>query len=85
MKDIFEKNKHGFDSESRTLTHFVAFKEHMTNKCLAKPSRRLLLTALYTAYDSRRLHEEDQLQFSNSKHIPFLLNKQKFHFRMIVH
>ena len=40
-----------FDSKSRTWTHFVAFKEHLYGrqaKCLAKPSRSLLLTALYS-------------------------------------
>ena len=38
-----------FDSKSRTLTHFVAFEEQIYGrqaKCLAKPSRSLLLTAL---------------------------------------
>ena len=42
MKDIFEENKHGFDSSRRTLTHFVAFEENKADKCLAKPSRILL-------------------------------------------
>ena len=43
LTDIFEESKHGFDSKSRTLTHFVAFEEHMVDKCLAKPSRSLVL------------------------------------------
>ena len=29
---IFEENAYGFDGKSRTLTHFVAFEEHMANK-----------------------------------------------------
>ena len=40
-----------FDSKSRTLTHFVAYEEHIYGrqaKSLAKPSRSLLLTALYS-------------------------------------
>ena len=32
--------------QSRTLTHLVKFEEHIADKCLAKPSRSLLLTAL---------------------------------------
>ena len=35
--------------QSRTLlTHLVAFEEHIADKCLAKASRSLLLTALYS-------------------------------------
>ena len=29
--------------QSRTLTHFFAFEEHMADKCLAKPSQTLSL------------------------------------------
>ena len=47
MKDIFYQNKQGFESKSRALTHFVAFEEHMADKCHAKPPWSLLLTALY--------------------------------------
>ena len=46
LTDIFEENKHGFDSKSRTLTHFAAFEERMANKWLAKPSRSLLQLAI---------------------------------------
>ena len=40
----------------------------MANKCLAKPSRTLL----------QRLHEENQLWFSNSKHFRFYWKKKHF-------
>ena len=53
LKDIFEENKHGFDSYSRTLTHLVAFEEHMADKCLAKPSRSLLQLAILGVYIRR--------------------------------
>ena len=36
LKVVFEKNKHVFDSKSRTLTHSVAFEEHMADKCLVQ-------------------------------------------------
>ena len=42
MKNWQEENKNGFDSKSRTLTHFVAFEERMADKWLVKPSRSLL-------------------------------------------
>ena len=32
-KDTFEENKQGFDGKSPTLTHFIAFEEHMADKC----------------------------------------------------
>ena len=35
---------------SRTLTHFVAFEEHMAKKCLAKPSQSLLQLAILGVY-----------------------------------
>ena len=34
FKDIFEENKHCFDGKSCTLTHFVAFEEHMSEKAI---------------------------------------------------
>ena len=77
LKDIFEENKQGFDGKSCTLTHFVAFEEHIADKCLAKPSRSLLLTAL-SSCNTRRLHHEDQLRFSNSKHFHFYWTKKHF-------
>ena len=43
-------------------------KNIMANKCLAKPSRTLL----------QRLHEENQLWFSNSKHFQFYWKKKHF-------
>ena len=46
LTDIFEENKNGFDSKSRTLTHFVAFEERMADKWLSKPSRSLLQLAI---------------------------------------
>ena len=46
LKVIFQKNKQGFDSQSRTLTHFVAFEDHMADNCLAKPSQSLLQLAI---------------------------------------
>ena len=53
--------------QSRTLTRLVKFEEHVPNKCLAKPSRSLLLTALY-----------NQLRFSGSKHFHFHWTKKHF-------
>ena len=50
----------------------------MANKCNAKPSRSLLLTALYTAWNSQLLHEGNQLRFSNSKHSRFYWTKKHF-------
>ena len=35
-KDIFQENKQGFDVESRTLTHFVAFEEHMADEAILR-------------------------------------------------
>ena len=72
LQDIFEENKHGFDSHSRTLTHFVAFEEHMADKCLAKPSRGLLQLAIPGVY------EENKLRFSDSKHFRFYWIKRHF-------
>ena len=46
MKNWQEENKNGFDSKSRTLTHFVAFEERMADKWLSKPSRSLLQLAI---------------------------------------
>ena len=46
----------------------------MADKCLAKPLRSLLLTAVHC--DSRGLHEETQLRFSNSKHFRFYWTKK---------
>ena len=80
LQDIFEENKHGFDSQSRTLTHFVAFEEQMADKCLAKPSRSLLQLAILGVYK-----KGNWLRFSNSKHFLFFFNKETFHFRMIFH
>ena len=50
MKDIFQETKQGFDSKSRTLTHFVAFEEHMADKCFEKTVAKSLAdgTALYS-------------------------------------
>ena len=53
LKDIFEENKQGFDGKGRLLTNFVAFEEQ-GDKCLAKPSRSLLLRSLYRAILSFR-------------------------------
>ena len=46
MKNWQEENKNGFDSKSRTLSHFVAFEERMADKWLSKPSRSLLQLAI---------------------------------------
>ena len=35
-KDIFQENKQSFDVESRTLTHFVAFEEHMADEAILR-------------------------------------------------
>ena len=45
---MFEENKQGFDGQSCTSTHFVAFEEPIADKCLAQLSPSLLLTALYS-------------------------------------
>ena len=44
---------HGFDSLNRTLTHSIAFEEHMVDKCLAKPSQSLLQFAILGVYMRR--------------------------------
>ena len=38
-KDIFEEKKDDFDGKSRTLTDFVAFEEHMTDKAISSVSQ----------------------------------------------
>ena len=35
-KDTFQEIKQGFDGESRTLTHFVAFEEHMVDEAILR-------------------------------------------------
>ena len=66
---MFEENKQGLDGQSCTSTHFVAFEEHVADKCLAKPSPSLLLTALYSLQFSAFLYMRINLtRFSNGKH-----------------
>ena len=49
LEDIFEENKRvAVLAVKAVLSYFVAFEEHIADKCLAKPSRSLLLTALYS-------------------------------------
>ena len=71
---------HGFDSKSRTLTHFIAFEEHMAVKCLAKSSRSLLPTALYSNVYTRRINY-DSATVDNS----VFIEQRKKNNRMIFH
>ena len=48
IEQYIRGNQAGFDVNSRTLTHFIACKEHIADKGLAKPSRRVLLQVLYS-------------------------------------
>ena len=77
MKNWQEENKNGFDSKSRTLTHFVAFEERMADKWLSKPSRSLLQLAILGVcmrrikYDSATVNnsvfiEQRNISFQNN-------------------
>ena len=74
LKDIFEENKHGFDSQSCTLTHFVAFEEHMADKCLAKPSRSILQLSILRILGVFTWRESITIQ----QHFSFYCTKKHF-------
>ena len=80
MKDIFEENKQGFDSKSRTLTHFVVFEEHYGRRVSRKTVAKSLADVAHTAilqvymrrinYDSATVHisvsiEQRNISFQN--------------------
>ena len=66
--------------QSRTLlTHLVAFEEHIADKCLAKPSRSLLLTALYSLqFLAFTPGQSITIQQQYSKHFHFYWTKKHF-------
>ena len=82
------KSEQGFDSKTRTLTHFFPFEEHTANKAILHVSvlqnhHEVSCWRHRTACNSLHLHEENQLRFINSKHFRFYSTKKHFHFRMI--
>ena len=79
--EVSSPNMQGFDSKSRTLTHFVVFEEHMAGKAILSVSsnrREVSCWRRCTACNSLHLHEENQLRFSNSKHFHFYSTKKHF-------
>ena len=52
------------DGKSRTLTHFVAFEEHMAAKCLAKPSSSLFQLAILGVYMRRITYDSATVNIS---------------------
>ena len=78
LKDIFEENKLGFDSKSRTLTHFVAFEEHYGRRVSRKTVAKSSSCWRCTHCNSPGLHEENQLRLSNSTHFRFYWTKKHF-------
>ena len=51
-------------NKSRTLTYFVAFEEHMADKCLAKPSRSLSQFAILGVYIRRITYDSATVNIS---------------------
>ena len=65
--------------QSRILTHFFVFEEHMADKCLAKPSRSLLPTALYSLqFSAFTWGESITIQQQYGKHFHFYWTKKHF-------
>ena len=80
LKDTFKENKQGFDGKSRTLTHFVAFEEHMANKATRSVSqnRRQVscwrrCTACVLCIYMRRINYDSatvNISFENLRYLP---------------
>ena len=73
--------KHGFDGKGRTLTHLVAFEEHMADKVSRKTVAKLLLTALYRLQFSAFLYMRRINYDSATVNISVFIEQRKISFQ----
>ena len=83
MKDIFEENKQGFDSKSRTLTHFVAFEEYMVNKVVSHKTitKSLADSIVQLAIPGVLIHKENQYYDSATVNISVFIEQRNISFQ----